>query len=105
MSPFTNVRKRLTTVFLMLLLIGPMVTQAQNESDLVTFLNAGEEDASKLMKAYLNPMIEGIVLRLQRRMGTDCQSTQNIGIRFDDQREMPCSFLPGKIILIRQNLA
>ena len=60
MSPFTNVRKRLATVFLMFLWISPLATQAQNESDLITFLSAGEEDASKLMNAYLNPMIEGL---------------------------------------------
>jgi hypothetical protein len=38
----------------------PAYVQAQDESDLVEFLKAGEDDASKLIGAYLNPMIEGM---------------------------------------------
>jgi hypothetical protein len=33
---------------------------AQSANDLVNFLQAGEEDASKLTKAYINPVVEGL---------------------------------------------
>jgi hypothetical protein len=38
----------------------PGATYAQSEADLVNFLDAGKDDASKLMGAYLNPVIEGL---------------------------------------------
>jgi hypothetical protein len=44
----------------MLILIAPVVANAQDENDLVNFLNAGKDDASLLMTAYLNPVIEGL---------------------------------------------
>ena len=43
-----------------LLLAAPGWTFAQSESDLINFLEAGKNDASKLMGAYLNPMVEGL---------------------------------------------
>lgn len=47
--------------FILTLLIAlPALVNAQDGSDLVNFLQAGEEDASKLMKAYLNPVVEGL---------------------------------------------
>ena len=39
---------------------GSGLDYSQSEQDLVNFLNAGKNDASKLMGAYLNPMIEGL---------------------------------------------
>lgn len=60
MSPFTKTRQRFATLLLMSFLFGPMALKAQNENDMISFLNAGQEDASKLMNAYLNPMIEGL---------------------------------------------
>ena len=47
-------------IFVVLLVTTPGWTFAQSESDLVNFLQAGKNDASKLMGAYLNPMIEGL---------------------------------------------
>ena len=38
----------------------PLITNGQDENDIVNFLEAGPQDASKLMNAYLNPMIEGL---------------------------------------------
>lgn len=46
--------------FVVLLIAAPGWTFAQTESDLINFLEAGKNDASKLMGAYLNPMIEGL---------------------------------------------
>ena len=47
-------------IFVVLLIAAPGWTFAQSESDLINFLEAGKNDASKLMGAYLNPMIEGL---------------------------------------------
>lgn len=38
----------------------PFAVQAQDENDIVQFLNAGKHDAKELMGAYLNPVIEGL---------------------------------------------
>lgn len=45
---------------LTLLILVSSVARAQDGSDLVNFMQAGEEDASKLMNAYVNPVIEGL---------------------------------------------
>lgn len=50
----------LKKIFLMVSISLPLSLQAQNDNDLVNFLTAGPEDASKLMNAYLNPVIEGL---------------------------------------------
>ncbi len=50
-------RKRMLVV---LLVAAPGMIYSQSEQDVVNFLNAGKDDASKLMNAYLNPMIEGL---------------------------------------------
>jgi hypothetical protein len=43
-----------------LLLFGlPVAAHAQSEDDLVRFLQAGQEDGSKLITAYINPFVEG----------------------------------------------
>ena len=49
-----------TKLFLIAAACLPLSLQAQDENDLVNFLNAGPDDASKLMNAYLNPVIEGL---------------------------------------------
>jgi hypothetical protein len=46
--------------FLISLLAQPVKTIAQNESDFSAFLKAGEEDASKLMQAYLEPAVKSM---------------------------------------------
>lgn len=47
-------------IFVALLIAAPGWTFGQSETDLINFLEAGKNDASKLMGAYLNPMIEGL---------------------------------------------
>ncbi len=47
-------------VFLIGILAQPVETMAQNESDFAAFLKAGEEDASKLMQAYLKPVVRSM---------------------------------------------
>ena len=50
----------LKRIIVMLLIVIPGMAYSQTEEDVVNFLNGGKEDASKLMNAYLNPMIEGL---------------------------------------------
>lgn len=50
----------LKRIFVALLISVPSLIYAQSEADAVNFLNAGKSDATKLMNAYLNPMIEGV---------------------------------------------
>src|SRR5688572_33094899 len=54
------VTKSIRNFILTLLMAIPALVNAQDGSDLVNFLQAGEEDASKLMNAYLNPVVEGL---------------------------------------------
>ena len=53
---------RYARIFILILGISviPLCIQAQDENDMVNFLQAGPADASKLMSAYLNPVIEGL---------------------------------------------
>ena len=47
-------------ILVLLLISLPVLSYGQNEAELVNFLNAGKDDASKLMNAYLNPVVEGL---------------------------------------------
>ena len=47
-------------IFVVLIMLAPGFSHAQNENDLVDFLNGGTGDGEKLINAYLNPMIEGV---------------------------------------------
>src|SRR5689334_9191921 len=44
---------------LALLLVCYTAAQSQSENEIVRFVNSGQQDATKLMQAYLNPVIEG----------------------------------------------
>lgn len=55
----------MNTLFKMLLVLiiisgVSFSSSAQNEDDLVRFLQAGKEDGSKLVTAYINPFVEGM---------------------------------------------
>ena len=60
MNPYLRVGKYLPVVGLALVLLAPGTLRAQNESDIVEYLKAGKEDASKLMGAYMTPVVEGL---------------------------------------------
>jgi hypothetical protein len=55
-----SIRSYSKRIFVVLLVGAPSWTFAQSETDLINFLEAGKNDASKLMGAYLSPMIEGL---------------------------------------------
>lgn len=69
-------------ILLMVALAIPLSTYAQNENELVTFLNAGERDASKLMNAYLNPMIEGLSYGFNGGWYTTAKAHKTLGFDF-----------------------
>jgi hypothetical protein len=50
--------KPLTFLFLLATAI-PFSLKAQNEDDIIRFLQAGQEDGEKLITAYINPFVEG----------------------------------------------
>jgi hypothetical protein len=58
MKPQTTVR----SVFMIILAVVFINIEArsQDESDLIEFLNAGKNDASKMIGAYISPVVEGI---------------------------------------------
>jgi len=47
-------------IALVLFTVVPSLVRAQDGNDMVNFLQAGSNDASKLTQAYLNPVIEGL---------------------------------------------
>ncbi|HTE33566.1 MAG TPA: DUF6588 family protein [Chryseolinea sp.] len=47
-------------LLLCIMVFATICAQAQDENDIVNFLAAGKNDASKLMRAYLTPAIEGL---------------------------------------------
>lgn len=46
-------------ILVSLLISIPVLSYGQGEAELVNFLKGGKDDASKLMNAYLNPVVEG----------------------------------------------
>jgi hypothetical protein len=47
-------------ILVVVLITAPGLTFAQDEAELIEFLQAGKRDASKLIGAYVNPMVEGL---------------------------------------------
>jgi hypothetical protein len=47
-------------ILVVVLIAAPGLTFAQDEAELIEFLQAGKRDASKLIGAYVNPMVEGL---------------------------------------------
>lgn len=82
---------------LVLLILGvgavPMCAQAQDENDIVNFLQAGPEDASKLMNAYLNPMIEGLSYGFNGGWYTTAKAHKPLG--FDIGVSVNAVFIPS----------
>jgi len=81
------------TFILTLLIALPAMGQAQDGSDLVNFLQAGEEDASKLMNAYLNPMVEGLSYGFNGGWFTTAKAHKSFG--FDISISANAVFIPS----------
>jgi len=71
----------------------PFCAQAQDETDLVNFLEAGPKDASKLMNAYLNPMIEGLSYGFNGGWYTTAKAHKTLG--FDIGVSFNAVFIPS----------
>lgn len=54
-----RIMKRLLVVGSMAFLAPVFSVKAQNEDDIIRFLQAGQEDGEKLITAYINPFVEG----------------------------------------------
>lgn len=80
-------------IFLIILVSLPMLTQAQDEGDLINFLEAGPQDASKLMNAYLNPMIEGLSYGFNGGWYTTAKAHKTLG--FDIGVSFNAVFIPS----------
>lgn len=81
MNPNTIARKCLLPVLLFACIISSGKLRAQ-ESDLVEFLKAGKQDASKLMQAYMNPMIEGLSYGLNGGWAQTAKAHKTLGFDF-----------------------
>jgi len=73
---------RLKKVFLLCIVCLPFYSRAQDETDLVNFLEAGPKDASKLMNAYLNPVIEGLSYGFNGGWYTTAKAHKTLGFDF-----------------------
>jgi hypothetical protein len=71
----------------------PFFSYAQDESDLIEFLNAGPKDASKLMNAYLNPVIEGLSYGFNGGWYTTAKAHKPLG--FDIGVSLNAVFIPS----------
>ncbi len=83
---------------MVLLIAAPGWTFAQSETDLVNFLEAGKNDASKLMGAYLNPMIEGLSYSFNGGWYHTAKAHNSLGFDLGFPR-MQCSYPAQNIIL------
>jgi len=84
---------RFKKVLLLFIISAPFSGYAQDESDLVNFLEAGPKDASKLMNAYLNPMIEGLSYGFNGGWYTTAKAHKTFG--FDIGVTLNAVFIPS----------
>jgi hypothetical protein len=79
MNPSTT--KKYFGIALIAFLFSPAFLHAQ-EKDLVEFLKSGKEDASKLMKAYINPVVEGLSYGLNGGWAQTAKAHKTLGFDF-----------------------
>lgn len=89
-TPMMSQLKRIIFISMILL---PLFTYAQDENDIVKFLKAGPQDASKLMNAYLNPMIEGLSYGFNGGWYTTAKAHKTLG--FDIGFSINAVFIPS----------
>ena len=80
-------------VLLLCVISAPFLSYAQDESDLENFLTAGPADASKLMSAYLNPVIEGLSYGFNGGWYTTAKAHKSLG--FDISVSFNAVFIPS----------
>lgn len=77
MKTFWN---RVKIVSIVVALFTPLVIKAQNESDLVKYVQGGTADGSKLIGAYLAPVIEGLSYGLNTGWYTTAKAHSPLGV-------------------------
>jgi hypothetical protein len=84
---------RFKKVLLLFIISAPIWAYAQDETDLENFLEAGPADASKLMSAYLNPVIEGLSYGFNGGWYTTAKAHKTLG--FDISVSVNAVFIPS----------
>ena len=84
---------RFKKVLLLCIISVPFWAHAQDENDLEEFLQAGPKDASKLMNAYLNPVIEGLSYGFNGGWYTTAKAHKTLG--FDISVSFNAVFIPS----------
>ena len=84
---------RFKKVLLLFIISVPIWAHAQDETDLENFLEAGPADASKLMSAYLNPVIEGLSYGFNGGWYTTAKAHKTLG--FDVSVSVNAVFIPS----------
>ena len=79
---FAPLMKHFLTVWALLALLNVPSVHAQDENDIVYFLTAGPQDASKLMQAYLNPAIEGLSYGFNGGWYSSAKTHKPLGVDF-----------------------
>lgn len=71
---------RVKIVSIAIALLTPLVLKAQNESDIVKYVQAGTADGSKLIGAYIGPVVEGLSYGLNTGWYTTAKAHSPLGI-------------------------
>ncbi len=79
-------------IFLIGFLAQPLQSVAQSEEDLAAFLQAGEEDASKLISAYMEPMVKSLSYGMTGGWYTTAKPHKSLG--FDVSFTVNMAFIP-----------
>ncbi len=89
--------KKIYIAGIMIFLVGsmaqPVKTMAQNEEDIAAFLQAGEEDASKLITAYLEPVVKSLSYGMTGGWYTTAKAHKSLG--FDVSVSVNLAFIPS----------
>jgi len=88
-----NTRYKISLIaFVLMVLMSPLRLMAQSEEDIAAFLQAGEEDASKLITAYLDPMVKSLSYGMAGGWYTTAKPHKSLG--FDVSFTMNLAFIP-----------
>lgn len=85
--------KHFLKVLTLFMVISASSALAQDENDMVNFLTAGPQDASKLIQAYLNPAVEGFSYGFNGGWYSSAKTHKPLGIDFSVG--VHAVFIPG----------
>lgn len=73
---------KLVRALTFLMVLTPAISMAQHQEDIARFLNAGSEDASKLLNAYLEPTVTSLSYGMTGNWFTTAATHKPLGIDF-----------------------